>query len=149
MIENPIRILCVDDNELVCGALERKFTTDRGFEWCGSLPDASRLLEWAKEHRPNVVLLDVDMPGPDPVVVLRKLSTSLPEVRTVVLSGHISQSLLDRVFAAGAWGYLSKGDDSTTIVDSVRRVASGEFVLGPEVQVVCDRLPQFGQRSAG
>jgi DNA-binding NarL/FixJ family response regulator len=77
-----------------------------------------------------VVLLDLDMPGPNPIEVLRELTVQSPDVRVIVLSGHVRRELIDRAIEAGAYGYLSKNDDGGVLVDSIRAVARGEFVLG-------------------
>jgi two-component system response regulator DesR len=135
MAATPIRILCVDDNELVCGALQRKFAGTSGFEWCGALPDASVLVPRALECRPHVVLMDMDMPGPDPLGEVRRLGGVLPECRVLVLSGLLTASLVERALAAGAGGYLSKAAASSEIVDAVERAAAGEMVLSPEVRM--------------
>jgi DNA-binding NarL/FixJ family response regulator len=134
---NPIRILCVDDNDLVLGALERKFAALPGFEWCGTLPDASGLLAQSQACRPHVVLLDLDMPGPDALSQVRELRRSLPQCRVLVLSGMLTEAIVERAVDAGAWGYVSKGEASGEIIDAVRRVAAGQFVLSREVQMVC------------
>jgi two-component system response regulator DesR len=145
MDSGPIRVLCVDDNELVCGALQRKFSDNPGFEWCGALPDAAMLVPRAMECRPHVVLLDMDMPGPDPLGELRRLGQSLPACRVVVLSGLLTASLVDRAVAAGATGYLSKAATSAEIVDAVERAAAGEVVMGQEVRVCLgDRVRSTG-----
>jgi two-component system invasion response regulator UvrY len=83
-----------------------------------------------------VVLLDLDMPGRDTLEVIRELAAADPSVRVVVLSGLLNPPLVNRVLAAGAWGYLSKGETSGEIVEAVRRVASDEPVLGPEARTV-------------
>jgi two-component system response regulator DesR len=135
MEATPIRVLCVDDNELVCGALQRKFAGAQGFEWCGALPDASTLIPRALELRPNVVLMDMDMPGPDPLSQVRRLGEALPGCRVVVLSGLLTETLVDRALASGAAGYLSKAASSSEIVEAVERAAAGEIVLGTEVRM--------------
>jgi DNA-binding NarL/FixJ family response regulator len=141
----PIRILCVDDNELVCQALERKFAGLDGFEWCGSLGDAADLVQRTVECEADVVLLDVDMPGPDALSCIPLIQKARPECRVVVLSGMLTQALVDKALDAGASGYLSKADSSGEIIEAVRRVAEGEIVFSPEVRVVC-RWPAARQR---
>jgi DNA-binding NarL/FixJ family response regulator len=98
-VAHPNRVLCVDDNELVRDALERKFRGMPEILWCGCLPDVSNLVARAAEARANVVLLDLEMPGPDPLVAPRRLTRSLPQCRVLVLSGTATESLVDRALA--------------------------------------------------
>lgn len=132
----PIRVLCVDDNQLVCDALERKFAGLDGFHWCGALPDAGLLTQRALEVRPHVVLLDMDMPGPDALEEMQRLLKVMPECRVIVLSGLLTETLVERALSSGASGYLSKAAASSEIVDAVERAAAGETVLGMEVRIV-------------
>jgi len=127
-----IRVLCVDDNDLVSDALRRKFATEADFMWCGSLPDASDLADFVAERRPDVVLLDIDMPGIDTFDALRGVTARCPDSRVVMLSGHVRKDLIDRAVEAGAWGYLSKGEETADILEAIRGVAAGRFMLSRE-----------------
>jgi two-component system invasion response regulator UvrY len=142
MTPRPIHILCVDDNELVCGALERKFAGDDDFVWCGSLPDATDLLAKVADCNAHVVLLDLDMPGPDPLAEAGKLIRAMLQCRVVVLSGRYSETLVERALAIGAAGYLSKAEASSEIIEAVHKAAAGEVVLGHEVRIA------FGLRTS-
>ena len=133
----PVRIMCVDDNDLVCDALQRKFTDLDGFEWVGRLPDASGLMDAARASRPHVILMDLDMPGPKALEAIKRLAEALPSSRVLVLSGLLTPQLVDQVFEAGAWGYLSKDVSSPQIIDAARRVAAGDTVQSFEVQMAC------------
>lgn len=135
----PIKVLCADDNEAIGEAVRLKLACSGGFEWLGQLPTAERLTEEASSLLPDVVLLDIDMPGPDPFEAVQELSRSCPDVRVVMFTGHARRELIDRAFEAGAWGYLSKTEATDTIVETIRRVASGEFVLGPDAEAVLGR----------
>jgi DNA-binding NarL/FixJ family response regulator len=57
-----------------------------------------------------------------------------PNMRVVILSGHVRRELIDRAIESGAWGYVSKHDGADAVVAAIRSVARGEFTLGPEVQ---------------
>lgn len=130
-----IRVLCVDDNPLVADAVAMRLQLAGGFECVGHLLDASSMLAEVARLRPDVVLMDLDMPGSEPFEMMRTLSRAFPETRVLVLSGHVRRDLLDRAIEFGAWGYLSKNDDAEMLVNAVRRVAGGEFVLGPELAI--------------
>lgn len=129
-----IKVLCVDDNFLVTEGLKTKLSMSGGFEWVGQLPNAEGLVELVQKTKPDVVLMDIDMPGPDAFEALRELSSLCPDVRTIMISGYVRNDLIDQAIEAGAWGYVAKGEAAEAIVDAIRRVARGEFALGPEVQ---------------
>lgn len=109
-------------------------------QWAGRLERADGLTEAIREREPNIVLLDIDMPGKSPFRALAELDAEL-EARVIMLSALVDVELIDRAVEAGAWGYLSKGAATSTITQAVRRVAEGEFVLGPEAERAYARKP--------
>ncbi len=139
MPSEPIRVLCVDDNDFVAEAIERKLRREPGFEWAGWLPDTLELTDRVKRSGAHIVLLDVDIPGRDSFEALAELSAEVPDVRVIMLSGHVRSDFIDRAVEAGAWGYLSKGEENDVILDAIRRVAAGGFALGIEAESVYHR----------
>ena len=131
-----ISVLCVDDNPHVTRALESKLHRSGKFDWRGSLSSADQLVETVARECPEIVLLDVDMPGMDPLAALERLSRECPNTRTVVFSGHIRRELVERAVESGAWGYVSKNDDEAELIRAIRSVAEGEFVLSVEARRV-------------
>lgn len=129
-----ISVLCVDDNDFVAEAIERKLKLERGFRWVGWRPSAVGLVGEVRELKPDVVLLDIDMPGADSFEVLAELASTCAGTRVIVLSGHVRRDYIDRAISNGAWGYVSKNEETRAILDAIRRVAAGEFVMGPEVE---------------
>ena len=126
-MSEPIRIFIADDNELVVDALHRVLRNVEDVVASGFSPNAEDLVRKVRDARADVVLLDVDMPPGDTFGALFELTAALPEVRTVILSGHVRQDYFDRAVEAGAMGYLSKHADTKVILDGIRRVAAGEF----------------------
>ena len=131
--QRPIRVLCVDDNDLIGDAIQIKLDLAGGFEWAGQLPNAESLVNEAIHRQPDVILLDIDMPGKDPIDALRQLMEFLPTVRVLMLTGYVRRDLIERAIEAGAWGYLSKFTGGEAIVDAIIKVTRGEFVMGPGV----------------
>lgn len=129
----PIRVLFIDDNRMLAAAFERRLNLESTIQYAGwseSSHDAPRL---AKENRADVVLLDIDMPG-DSFAIVRQLADSCPEVRVVMFSGYVRSEFIDKAVDAGAWGYVSKNEGIEVVIDAIRRVAAGEFVLSPDVE---------------
>jgi DNA-binding NarL/FixJ family response regulator len=148
MSDRPIRVLCVDDHPVLVEGIRARLKLEPTLELVGELPSADNLVAEAKKQTPDVVLMDVAMPGLDPFAAATELHRRCPEVKTVFLSAHIRDHYLDAAFQAGAWGYLYKGDDIEDIVQAIQRVAQGEYVFSPRVleRVRVPRVAdQFGE----
>ncbi|HZW09410.1 MAG TPA: response regulator transcription factor [Phycisphaerales bacterium] len=128
----PVRVLIVDDNQLVVDSLSLRLCQEDWIRVVGTLPRADDIAATVEQLGVDVIMLDVDMPGRDPLTVLEELSGSHPATRTIVLSGHVRSELIDRAVAGGAWGYLSKTSPTDVVVSSIRRVHEGEFAFGPD-----------------
>ena len=128
------RVFCVDDNAAVLDALRVHIGLSPRLEWAGSLPSADGLLEAVRDDCPDVIVLDIDMPGLDPFVALAGVVGQCPNTRVIVFSGHVRQPLVDRSIEAGAWGYVAKDDGAPALMDAVARTVAGEFALSPGVQ---------------
>ncbi len=148
---SPIRVMCVEDNELVADAIGRKLSKDARFEWLGWVNTQPALLSAAIERKPDVVCMDLDIPGQDALQMIRALKAASPNSRVLVLTGHVREDYVNHTVDAGAWGYLSKAEESRVIVESIRRIAAGEFVLGRLTLAECDepvRRPEVRTRPA-
>jgi len=149
MSTKKIRVLCVDDHAFLAEGLRSKISLEQDMEYVGWLPDATDLVKEAQEREADIITLDIEMPGPDPFDSLTEVQRRAPEIRVIVLSAHVRDRYLDAAVEAGAWGFLSKADDPDTIVHAIRKVAGGEFALGPSVE---GRLPlddiRPGQKTA-
>ncbi len=131
--EDIVRVLCVDDNALIIDALTVRFALEPWIQVAGVLPQADGLVETALETKADIVLLDVDMPGRDAFDALAELSSLCPDVRAIMVSGHVRGELLDRALESGAWGYISKTAGADAVVSAIRSVRDGEFVFSPDV----------------
>lgn len=132
----PLSVLCVDDNELVAGALGQRFKHEPTLRWAGWESDGSRVRGAVERLRPDVVLMDIDMPGMDAFALAAQISGEFPGVRVVMFSGHVQAGYIERALDSGAWGYLSKNEDTATLIESIRRVGAGEIVLSREAEAV-------------
>jgi DNA-binding NarL/FixJ family response regulator len=119
MTDRPIRVLCVDDHAFLVAGLRARFELERDVECVGELESADRLVMEAKRLQPDVVLLDIEMPGPDPFEAVEDLHRALPKVRTVFLSAYVRDHYISAAVNAGAFGYFSKSDDTEEIIDTL------------------------------
>ncbi|MCE2884862.1 MAG: response regulator transcription factor [Planctomycetaceae bacterium] len=154
----PVRVLCVDDHVVLVEGLKAQFGIDGQLRCVASLDSAEHAIDAVVEHRPDVVVFDIEMPGPDVFEIADRLHHLHPDVRFVFLSAHIRDGFLASAYRVGASGYFAKGDDLEEIVDGLKRVArcaEGTFVMGSKVRARCQqpkargtRLAMPGQRSA-
>jgi DNA-binding NarL/FixJ family response regulator len=127
------RVLCVDDNEFVIEAMRRKLGKDERLAFAGSAENADTLLEDVDRSRAQMVLIDMNMPGRDPIEAINELSAAHPELRIVALSGYVHEDVVDRALGAGACGYIAKDEDLATIIHSLHQIADGQVVFSPLV----------------
>jgi DNA-binding NarL/FixJ family response regulator len=133
MTDRPIRVLFIDDNRLLAAAFERRLKLEPTIQYAGWSETSHQAHDLAKDGGADVILLDIDMPG-DSFEVVRQLATQCPDVRVIMFSGYVRSEFIDKALDAGAWGYVSKNEGIEVVIDAIRRVASGEFVLSPDVE---------------
>lgn len=133
----PIRVFCVDDHAFLIEGLHARLSTAPDMEFVGQLSSAEDLVAEAKRTKPDVVLLDIEMPGPDPFEAMEDLRRQCPAVRIIMLSAYVRDHYIDAAVNAGAWGYLCKDDEPDSIIHAIRDVAGGAFVFGPNVMGRC------------
>jgi len=134
-----IGVLCVDDNSNVADALKLKLSRLPPFRWKGWLPAADALVETAIRECPDVILLDLDMPGRDPFLAMAEVVDRCTDSRVVVFSGHVRMDLIDKAMQSGAWGYASKNDGEDELIHVMRAVAAGDVAFSSEVRATYDR----------
>jgi two-component system, NarL family, response regulator NreC len=128
-----IRVLIVDDHAVVRTGLRRVLDTEPDLETVGEAPDAERAIYAAIESTPDVILLDVMMPGKTGIEGLPALLQAVPEAKVLVLSMQDDPRYVREAFDAGASGYVLKEAADTEVVDAVRAVAAGEQYVHPSL----------------
>jgi two-component system nitrate/nitrite response regulator NarL len=129
----PIRIVVVDDHTLFRRGITALLSRVDGFDVVGEAADGFDGIKAAAQHRPDVVLLDLNMPGISGIDALHAILKEAPGTHIVMLT--VSEDADDLMLAlrAGAQGYLLKNIESDFLVDAVRRAADGESVMSPEM----------------
>jgi DNA-binding NarL/FixJ family response regulator len=126
-----IRVLVVDDHAVVRTGLRRVLDAEADMEAVAEAPSAERAVFEALEHRPDVVLMDVVMPGKSGIDGLPALLQAVPEARVLILSMQDDPRYVREAFEAGASGYVLKEAADTEVVAAIRAVALGERYLHP------------------
>ncbi|MGC4748858.1 response regulator [Micromonospora sp. DT201] len=129
----PVRLLIVDDHPVVRDGLRGMFTGDPDFEVVGEAADGSEALALVATLRPDVVLMDLRMPGMDGVTAIGRLARSGSATRVLVLTTYDTDADVLPAIEAGATGYLLKDAPREDLVRAVRAAARGESVLAPSV----------------
>jgi DNA-binding NarL/FixJ family response regulator len=126
-----IRLLIADDHAVVRSGLERLVSTFDGIELVGSAADGHEAVEQCERARPDVVLMDLEMPDVDGIEATRRIAAAQPGVAVVVLTSFSDREQILRALDAGAAGYLLKDAEPAEIEKAVHAVARGEAPLDP------------------
>jgi two-component system response regulator DesR len=128
-----IRLLVADDQELVRSALCALLDLEEDFEIVASVGRGDEVTHAAKEHRPDVALLDIEMPGLDGLAAAAVLADQLPSCRVVILTTFGRAGYLRRAMEAGAVGFVVKDAPAEVLAAAIRRVMAGERVVDPQL----------------
>lgn len=124
-----IRVIVVDDHQVVREGVISMLRAASGIQVVGQAADAPEAIRKAKELKPDVVLLDIRLPGANGWEVCQRLSSLLPETRVIMLTSFPDEDYLFRALRAGARGYLLKTASHEEIVDAITSVARGKRLL--------------------
>jgi len=127
----PIRLLLADDQALVRGALAALLNLEPDLEVVAEVGRGDEVVRLARQTRPDVALLDVEMPGLDGIAATVELRAALPSCRVLVVTTFGRPGYLRRAMAAGASGFVVKDTPARQLADAVRRVAAGLRVVDP------------------
>jgi DNA-binding NarL/FixJ family response regulator len=149
-VEGNIRVLVADDHPMLREGLTAVLGTQPDFEVIGEAADGSEVVQLAETLRPDVILLDLEMPTVDGVAALEGLRDAGSEARTIVFTAYDTDERILRSLRAGARGYLLKGASRGEIFDAIRTVHSGGSLLGPAVTSrLLDHIEQGDERPDG
>ncbi len=129
----PIRVLAVDDHLIVREGLRLILETVDDIELVGEAADGAGAIRQAKELEPDVVLMDLRMPGMDGLTAIEHLRREQPGTAVIILTTYNEDDLMLRGLRAGALGFLLKDTDRETLLRSIRAAARGDVLLRPDV----------------
>ena len=126
-----IRLLLADDQELIRSALAALLELQEDFEVVAAVGRGDEVVAAAREHHPDVALLDIDMPGIDGLAAAGVLAQQVPRCRSLILTTFGRPGYLRRAMESGACGFVVKDAPPEQLADAIRRVAAGERVVDP------------------
>jgi DNA-binding NarL/FixJ family response regulator len=149
-VSDPIGLLIVDDHPVVRDGLSGMFAAAPGFTVLGEAGDGAQAVRLATELEPDVILMDLRMPGMDGVAAISELASRGVAARVLVLTTYDTDSYVLPAIEAGATGYLLKDAPREELMRAVRAAANGEAVLAPSVAArLMSRVRTPGSAASG
>jgi DNA-binding NarL/FixJ family response regulator len=128
---NPIRVIIVDDHPMLRRGLRNLLSEYPDMQVVGDFADGETTLESVAALQPDVILLDIKLPGMDGVTVSQQIQQIMPEAKIIHLTAYQDDEFLQSAFRTGAYAYLLKSAPYEVVIDTVRRVYHGEHLLSP------------------
>ncbi|ACY97200.1 MULTISPECIES: response regulator transcription factor [Thermomonospora] len=128
-----IRVLLADDHLLIREALVLLLETEEGIEVVADVGRGDEAVEQARALRPDVAVLDIDMPGMDGLAAAERLSREVPSCRLIIVTAHGRPGNLRRAMAAGVRGFLGKDAPGSRLAEVIRQVAGGARYIDPQL----------------
>ena len=130
-MNNPIRVLIADDHAIVRSGVRMLLQVEPDFDVVGEAKDGHQAIALAGQLQPDVVLMDIAMPGIDGLEATRQIKTHWPDIDVVVLTMHRSEEHFFEMLKNGASGYLLKGAEPGDLIHALRVVAEGSVFIYP------------------
>jgi DNA-binding NarL/FixJ family response regulator len=144
-INKPVRVILADDHTLVRAGIRALLEKLPEVEVLGEANDGREVLNLVKIHRPDVVLMDISMPGLNGLDAAARMTREFADVRIIILSMHNNEEYYWRALKAGAAGYLLKKSATAELETALQRVVQGEIYLSREISArLLKKFPLHG-----
>ncbi len=150
MMSEKVRILIADDHTIFRSGLKLLLSSEPAFEVIAEAEDGEQVINLAQQLQPDVVLMDIGMPGINGYQATQQIKSSNPDINILVLTMHRSEEYFFKMLDAGASGYVLKGAETEELIHAVQTVARGDAFLYPSMaRRLVDRFlkVQSGQKS--
>ena len=138
-----IKILLVDDHAVVRSGLSKFLMVHKDLKLVGEASDGAEAVQMVGRYQPDVVLMDLMMPGVDGITATRQISEKYPQVRVIALTSFSEQNMVQGALQAGAIGYLQKNVTASELANAIRSACAGRMTLSPEAtQVLAQSIAQ-------
>ncbi|APX93390.1 two-component system response regulator UvrY [Halomonas sp. 1513] len=128
-----IKVLVADDHHLVRTSIARLLDGEDGIAVVGEAIDGEEAISMARQLRPDIVLMDIRMPGIGGLEATRKIAKGMADIRVLVLTAFLEETFAQRLLDAGASGFISKGAELDDMVLAIRNIFSGQRYISPEI----------------
>lgn len=133
MTKEKIKIFIADDHPLMRDGVRNILLKNPAYSVVGEAEDGEKALIGIKEQRPDIVFIDISMPGMDGLEATKRITEEFPETKIIILSMHSEQYHVMDALKAGAMGYVLKGSSSSEILESVEKVLNGNRYASPTI----------------
>ena len=138
-----IKILLVDDHAVVRSGLSKFLMVNKDLKLIGEASDGKEAVQMVSLHKPDVVLMDLMMPGVDGITATREIHQKYPNVKVIALTSFAEQNMVQGALQAGAIGYLQKNVTARELGSAIRAAHEGRMTLSPEAtQVLANSVAQ-------
>lgn len=139
----PIKILLVDDHAVVRSGLSKFLMVNKDFRLVGEASDGAEAVQMASLHQPDIILMDLMMPGTDGITATREIHKKYPKVKVIALTSFAEQNMVQGALQAGAIGYLQKNVTAKELGQAIRSAHEGKMTLSPEAtQILANSVAQ-------
>lgn len=128
-----IRVMLVDDQIILAEGIKSVLETSGDIQVCGMASDGAQALNMAQTAKPDVILMDIRMPGMNGVVATKKIKEVLPDVKIIILTTFDDSDYILSAINGGACGYLLKDIGSTALIDAIRNAYAGDTILPSKI----------------
>lgn len=141
----PYRIIIADDHSLIRQGIKTIIGQDREMDVIAEAADGLELMTRLAEQQPDIVILDISMPGMNGIEAVAEIREHYPDVRILILTMHSNAQYFYHVISAGAHGYLLKDDSDTELLTAIRTVQQGRTYVSPQLvtEVTGDMVSAF------
>lgn len=148
MTESTIKIVLVDDHAVVRTGYRLLLENDPGIEVIAELESGEQANQQARELNPDVIVMDLSMPGMGGLEAIRRIKAKNPEIKILVFTMHDNVSFVEHAMDAGASGYITKNNAPNILIQAVRQIATGEKYIEPTLENEMNVQHQLGKGSA-
>lgn len=124
-------VMLSDDHPFIRRGLRTILESTKEYEVCGETGDGDQTLEFAARLKPDILILDISMPGPNGLEVAHRIRQSLPQIKILIITMHDSEEILRAAAAVGVDGYLLKSDAEQLLIDALGSLLQGQPFVSP------------------
>lgn len=138
-----IKLIIVDDHAVVRSGLSKFLMVNKDLQLVAEASDGAEAVQMVSLHKPDVVLMDLMMPGMDGIAATREIHQKYPQVKVIALTSFSEQNMVQGALQAGAVGYLQKNVTAVELANAIRSACTGRMTLSPEAaQVLAQSVTQ-------
>ncbi len=130
------KILLVDDHNVVRSGLAKFLMVNKDLKLVAEASDGAEAIQMASLHKPDVILMDLMMPGTDGITATREIHKKFPQIKIIALTSFADQNMVQGALQAGAIGYLQKNVTAKELGNAIRSACAGRMTLSPEATQV-------------